>query len=103
MGAKKETTEKENMKCEKDAILKESELLALLRVDETSKKERNEKETMKSEEDNILKEGELQKEANEKANMKCEKGGELQKEALKQASLLGDSALYRCHKKCERI
>ena len=67
------------------ALLDWCELLALLRVDETSKKEKNEKENMKCEKYDILKEGELQK------------------EALKQASMLGDSALYRCNKKCARI
>ena len=67
------------------ALLDYCELLALLRVDEMAGKEKNEKENMKCEEGDILKEDELQK------------------EALRQASMLGDSALYRCHKKCERI
>ena len=67
------------------ALLDYCELLALLRVDEMARKEKNEKENMKCEEGDILKEDELQK------------------EALRQASMLGDSALYRCHKKCARI
>ena len=67
------------------ALLDYCELLALLRVDEMARKEKNEKENMKCEEGDILKEDELQK------------------EALRQASMLGDSAQYRCHKKCARI
>jgi len=100
--SKKETNEKENMKCEKDDILKEGEF------QKETKKETNEKENMQCEKDDFLKENGLRKEENKKENMKCEKDdilkeSELQKEALKQASVLGDSALYRCHKKCERI
>ena len=36
-------------------------------------------------------------------NGKEEKEEKLREEALRQASVLGDSALYRCQKKCTRI
>ena len=56
------------------ALLDHCELLALLRTEEKNGKE-----------EDFFKEEKLRK------------------EALRQASVLGDSALYRCHKKCARI
>ena len=63
------------------ALLDYCELLALLRTEEKNGKEDKEE----SEKNYILMEEELRK------------------EALMQASMLGDSALFRCHKKCARI
>ena len=83
------------------AILDHCELLALLRMEE--KKTGEEEEILK--EEKLLK-GALRQEGGEGGG---EEGGSekeeenLLKEALRQASLLGDSALYRCHKKCARI
>ena len=86
------------------ALLDYCELLALLRMEEVAKKEERKCET-----DDILrleemdKKGENEKERKKFAKDDILKEEELKKEALREASVLGDSALYRCHKKCARI
>merc|ERR1719458_918568 len=104
------------------ALLDHCELLALLRIEEKTGKEEDilklRKEALRQASELgdttnhlekvkvISKEkGEKEKEENLKAKEEIlkEKEEKLWKEALRQASLLGDSALYRCHKKCTRI